>query len=199
MCTGAAIFNFLHRRGGFAKSWKFIAPAVENAPPRKSTKTDANLTVLTEKVRQLHAGSPLFLMRGPGFATKAFGTQFGRLSGSSRTLLGRLPDAPRTPPGRASRTILRRSSDTSQTAPRGIATLFNARSRFCHEGLWNTIWTSFGQLPDAPRTPPGRSSAPPGRASGASRTLLRRSSDTSRTAPNRAVVCSDSVVFSNSV
>ena len=136
MCTGAAVFNFLHRRGGFAKSWKSIAPAVENAPPRKSPNTDGNLTVLTEKSQTALRGIAFFLMRGPGFATKALGTQCGRLSDSSRTLLGRLPDAPRTPPGRAS---------------------------------------------------------------DASRTLLRRSSDTSRTAPNRTVVCSDSVVFSNSV
>ena len=57
-------------------------------------------------------------MHGPGFATKAFGTQFGRLSDSSRTLLGRLPDAPRTPPGRAadaSRARLGRLPDTPRT------------------------------------------------------------------------------------
>ena len=46
---------------------------------------------------------------------------------------------------------------------------FNARARFCHEGLWDTIWASFGHLPDAPRTRLGR-------ASDASRTLSGRSS-----------------------
>ena len=118
MCTGAAVFNFLHRHGGFAKSWKFIALDIENAPSRKASTTDGDLRVLTEKVRQLHTESPRCLMCVPGFATNAFGTQFGRLSGSSRTLLGRLPDAPRTPPGRASdasRTRLGRLPDTPQT------------------------------------------------------------------------------------
>ena len=91
VCTSAAVFNFLHRRGGFAKSWTFIAPAVENAPPRTSSTTDGNLTVLTEQDRQLHTESPLFVMHGPGFATKALGTQFGRLSDSCRALLGRFP------------------------------------------------------------------------------------------------------------
>ena len=128
LCTSAAGVNFLHKRGGFAKSWKFNAPAVENAPPRKPSTTDGKLTVLTEK------------------------------------------------------------SDS----PHGIAMCFNVRARFCHKRLWNTMWTSSGQLPGAPRTPPGR-------ASDASRTLLGRSPDTARTAPNRAVVFSNHVVFSNSV
>ena len=84
-------------------------------------------------------------MRGPGFATKAFGTQFGRLSDSSRTLLGRLPDAPRTPPGRlpiAFRTLPGRYSDASRT--------LSGR-------LPDGSQSPFGRLPDAPRTPPGRS------------------------------------------
>ena len=110
MCTGAAVFNFLHKRGGFANSWEFIPPAVENAPPRTSSTTDGNLTVLTEKDRQ----------------------------------------------------------------PTRNRHFVNARARFCNEGLWDTIWTSFGQLPDAPRTPPGR-------AADASRARLGRLPDTPRT------------------
>ena len=109
-------FNSRHRRGGFANSWEFIAAAVENAPPRISSKTDGNLTVLTEKIGRLQTEAPLFLMRGPGLVTNAFGRQFGRLSDSSRTLLGCLPDAPRTPPGRssdASRTLFGRLPDSS--------------------------------------------------------------------------------------
>ena len=49
-------------------------------------------------------------------------------------------------------------TDKSQTAPHGSATCLIVRARFCHERLWDTIWTPFGQLPGAPRTPPGRSS-----------------------------------------
>ena len=82
--------------------------------------TDGNLTLVTGKSGGPTRGRTLFNMRGPGFATKAFGTQVGRVSDSSRTLpghssdasralLGRLPDAPRTPPGR--------SSDVPRTAP----------------------------------------------------------------------------------
>ena len=71
----------LHRRGGCANSWTCIVPAVENAPPRESSTTDGNLTVLTNKVRQ---------------------------------------------------------------PQHGIATFVNARARFGHERLWQTIWTPFG-------------------------------------------------------
>ena len=128
MCTGAAVFNFLHRRGGFAKSWKFIAPAVENAPPRKSSKTDRNLTVLTEKVRQPRAESPLFSCACPVLPRRhlehnldVFRTAPGRSSDASRSLLGRLSDAPRTPAGHSSdarRTPFRASPGGSPGAAR---------------------------------------------------------------------------------
>merc|ERR1712079_305194 len=59
-CTGAVKTNFTHRRGGFEQSWKFIAPAVENAPSRKLTKTFGNLPILTEKIGQLRTESLLF-------------------------------------------------------------------------------------------------------------------------------------------
>merc|ERR1711994_1128131 len=85
-CTGAVKTNFLHRRGVFEQSWKFIAPAVENAPSRKLTKTDGNLTILTEKNGQLRAESPLF------FNSCAAGrrTTEKHLSATSRSLLGHL-------------------------------------------------------------------------------------------------------------
>ena len=63
--------TFVHRRGGVdqvaenlgniaivGNRCTIIAPAVENAPPRKSSTTDGYLTVLTEEVRQLHTESP---------------------------------------------------------------------------------------------------------------------------------------------
>merc|ERR1712197_72432 len=59
-CTGAVKTNFLHRRGGFEQSWKFIAPAIENAPSRKLTKTDGNLAILTEKNRTAMRGIAAF-------------------------------------------------------------------------------------------------------------------------------------------
>ena len=61
LCTGAAVSHFVHRRGGFAKLCKTIAPVGENRSSAKLSKTLGNLTVLAEKVRQPRAELPLFL------------------------------------------------------------------------------------------------------------------------------------------
>ena len=116
------MLNFLHRRGGFAKSWKFIAPANENTPPQTSSTTDGNLTMLTGEVGQLCAGSHFLFNARARFSHKGFWdtiwTRFGQLPDAPRTLLGRLPDAPRTPPGRssdASRMLFGRLPESSQS------------------------------------------------------------------------------------
>ena len=103
-CTGAVVWNFLHRRGGFGKSCETIAPVVENASSRKSSKNDEFLTILPEKVGQSRAESPLFLMRGPVLLPNAFRSSSGAVSGLSGRPSGRLPgpppDASRAPSGR---------------------------------------------------------------------------------------------------
>ena len=55
LCTGAVTTHFVHKRGGFAKLCKTIAPVNENRSCAKSTYTHGNLTVLTEKVRRPRA------------------------------------------------------------------------------------------------------------------------------------------------
>ena len=79
-------------------------------------KTDGNLAVMTGKVRQFRAGSPLVSCARPVLPRRplehnldVFRAAPGRSSDASRTLLGCLPDAPRTPPGR--------SSDASRATP----------------------------------------------------------------------------------
>ena len=79
-CTGAAVLNFLHRRGGFAKSRKSIVPVQKNRRSSKSSKTDGNLTILTEKIGQSRTVCPLFcLIREPDSVTDAFRTRFGHV------------------------------------------------------------------------------------------------------------------------
>merc|ERR1712155_181366 len=116
LCTGAVKTNFLHRRGGFEQSWKFIAPAVENAPPLKLIKTDGNLSILIEKIGQLRAESPLF------FNSRAAGrrTTEKHFSGISRALLGHLSGISRAPLGHlsgTSRAPLGHLSGTSRAPP----------------------------------------------------------------------------------
>ena len=60
LCTGAVVSHFVHRRGGFAKLCKTIAPDSENCSSAKSSNTYGNLTVLVHKVRQPRAEWPLF-------------------------------------------------------------------------------------------------------------------------------------------
>ena len=106
--------TFVHRRGGFGtfaknhellnnfdKPCKIIAPAVGNAPARKSSNSFGLLSVSAQKVGQPRAESTLCLVHGSGLATDAFRTHFGRSSDTFRTppgpAPGRLPDASRTP------------------------------------------------------------------------------------------------------
>ena len=38
LCTSAVVLNFMHKRGGFTKSLKTIAPVVENKPSQNRQK-----------------------------------------------------------------------------------------------------------------------------------------------------------------
>ena len=108
-CTSVAVLNFLHKRGGFAKSVKTIAPVHENHCSAKSSKTDGNLPVLAEKVGTSRAVSPLFFNSRARF-------RHGRLSEPIRTRFGHVSDA--------SWTLLWAKK---QTASRGIVVCFGIR------------------------------------------------------------------------
>ena len=66
LCTGAVVLNFVHRRGGFAKSCKTIAPVHENRPSVKLSKTGVNLTVLGRNCALLTRNHHFFNARPVG-------------------------------------------------------------------------------------------------------------------------------------
>ena len=92
LCTGAVKTHFVHRRGGFAKLCKTIAPVSENRVSAKLSKTMGNLTVLTEKVRQPRAELPLFFALSAPPAAEGQQRQLEPFRGAS-------PGPSRAPPG----------------------------------------------------------------------------------------------------
>ena len=77
LCTGAAVFNFPHKRGGFAKPFNTIVPVHENRCSAKLSNTGNNLPMLTETIGTSRTVASLVLIRGPGIVTDAF---FGAFS-----------------------------------------------------------------------------------------------------------------------
>ena len=60
LCTGAVVSHFVHRRGGFAKLCKTIAPVHENRSSAKSSKTYEKTPSFNRNRRTPRAVWPLF-------------------------------------------------------------------------------------------------------------------------------------------
>ena len=91
LCTGAMKTHFVHRRCGFAKLRKTIAPASENRSSAKLSKTSSNLTVLAEKVRQHRAESPLVFVAAAADRRRTNNVYSSPSPALLRYLLGHLP------------------------------------------------------------------------------------------------------------
>ena len=88
MCTGAAVLSFLHRRGGFVKSFNTIVPVHRNRSPSKSSKSDENMTILARNRRTPSTERTLFFNRGPVSDMRRLRSRFKSFSDLSRTRLG---------------------------------------------------------------------------------------------------------------
>ena len=65
LCTGAVVSHFVHRRGGFAKLCKTIAPVHENRSSAKSSKTYEKTPSFNRNRRTPRAVWPLFFRVPP--------------------------------------------------------------------------------------------------------------------------------------
>ena len=88
LSTGAAVLNFVDRRGGFVKSVKTIVPVDRNGSPSKSSKTDENMTILARNRRTPNTERTLFLNRGPVSDIRRLRSRLKHFSDLSRTRLG---------------------------------------------------------------------------------------------------------------
>ena len=70
LCTGAVVSHFVHRRGGFAKLCKTIAPVHENRSSAKSSKTHEKTPSFNRNRRTPRAVWPLFFGKRRFFLKK---------------------------------------------------------------------------------------------------------------------------------
>ena len=88
MSTGAAVLNFVDRRGGFVKSFKTIVPVDRNRSPSKSSKTVQNMTILARNRRTPTTERTLLFNRGPVSDIRRLRSRLKHFSDLSRTRLG---------------------------------------------------------------------------------------------------------------